>query len=121
MVTLALAGPITQSVSLTAGKIDSAVGPGVGFLLTTVHPESGSRLVCVGTFNSTVGAGRDTLVAVTAVVAVAAVVGVDCASGIQAVKVSEASIKKIKISLRIHFSIAKFLEQFYQRKTESGW
>jgi hypothetical protein len=43
MVTLALAGPLTQSVALTGGKIDSAVGPGVGFLVITVQPDAGER------------------------------------------------------------------------------
>ncbi len=41
IVTLAVIGPLTQSVSLTGGKIDSAVGPGVGFWVITVQPESG--------------------------------------------------------------------------------
>jgi hypothetical protein len=112
MVTLASAGPLTQSVLLTAGKTDSAVGPGVGFLLMTVQPESGSKLVSVGTLNTTVGAGRATLVTV--------VVGVACALGKQPVRVSEATNNAIMINLRIHFSINKILEQFYQRKPESG-
>ena len=113
MVTLALAGPLTQSVSLIGGKTDSAVGPGVGFVLITVQPESGSKLLSVGTLNTTVGAGLGTLVAVA--------VGVVCTSGKQPVKASEASINTIRINLRIHFSVDKLLEQFYQRKAESGY
>ncbi len=64
MVTLAPGGPLTQSVELTGGKIDSVVGPGVGFCEITVQPESGSRAPWVGTVNTTVGAGRDGEVAV---------------------------------------------------------
>jgi hypothetical protein len=112
MVTLALAGPLTQSLSLTGGKTDSAVGPGVGFVLITVQPESGNRLLSVGTLNNAVGVGRGTLVEVA--------VGVACTSGRQPVNASEASINTIRINLRIHFSIDKLLEQFYQRKAESG-
>jgi hypothetical protein len=110
IVTLALAGPFTQSVSLTGGKIDAAVGPGVGFVLMTVQPESGSRLVWVGTLSTTVGAGREAVVAV----ALAVAVGVACASGKQPVKASEASIRTIIINLRIRFSIDKYHAQFYQ-------
>ena len=56
--TLALAGPLTQSVSLTGGNIDSAVGPGVGFWVITVQPDSGEMDACEGTVKTTVGAGR---------------------------------------------------------------
>ena len=71
MVTLAVAGPLTQSVSLTDGKIDSAVGPGVGFWVITVQPESGERAAWVGTVRMTVGAGRATVVEVAVGVGVA--------------------------------------------------
>ncbi len=37
MVTSAVSGPLTQSASLTGGKSDSWVGPGVGLRLTAVH------------------------------------------------------------------------------------
>jgi hypothetical protein len=59
MVTLAVAGPLTQSVSLTNGNTDSAVGPGVGFRVITVQPETGKRAAWVGTAWTAVGAGWD--------------------------------------------------------------
>ena len=68
MVTLADAGPLTQSVLLTGGKIDSGVGPGVGFRVTTVQLDAGKIDPCVGTVNTMVGAGR-ALVGVTVGVA----------------------------------------------------
>lgn len=67
MVTLADAGPFTQSVLLTGGKTNSGVGPGVGNCVITVQPEAG-EIDSVGTINTAAGAGR-ALVGVTVGVA----------------------------------------------------
>ena len=64
MVTRALAGPFAQSFSVIAGKIDSAIGPGVGSFVITVQPESGRKADSVGTVRKTVGAGRTNAVSV---------------------------------------------------------
>jgi hypothetical protein len=50
-VTDASAGPFIQSLSVTGGKIDCSVGPGVGRGLTTVQPGGAPVLIalaCVG-------------------------------------------------------------------------
>jgi len=106
MVTLALAGPLTHSVSLTGGKIDSAVGPGVGFRLITVQPESGDRTAWDGTVRTTVGAGRALVVGVT--------VGVACTCGKHPASTMVLRTSKISMTLRIRFSMDKYIEQFYQ-------
>lgn len=113
MVTFALAGPLTHSVSLTGGKIDSAVGPGVGFWLITVQPESGERTGWDGTVRTTVGVGRALVVGVA--------VGVACTCGRHPASTNVPSTSKIRVTLRIHFSMDKYIEQFYQRKGESGY
>jgi hypothetical protein len=106
IVTLAVIGPLTQSVSLTGGKIDSAVGPGVGFWVITVQPESGKRAAWVGTVRMTVGAGR--------VFVVAVAVGVACTWGIHPDNPTAMSKRDIRINLRIYFSMGKYIVQFYQ-------
>jgi hypothetical protein len=106
MVTLALAGPFTQSVSVIGGKIDSAVGPGVGFFVITVQPESGDNAAWAGTVNMTVGAGRALVVAVG--------VGLACTWGRQPARTTDASIRNIRMYFRIHFSMVEYIVQFYQ-------
>src|SRR4030042_1498151 len=114
MVTLAVAGPFTQSVSVTGGKIDSAVGPGVGFFVITVQPESGRKADWVGTVRTTVGAGR------ASVVAVAVKVGVACTWGRQPVKPTAKRINNSKKDFFIYNSMVS-IQQFYQRKSDSGY
>ncbi len=101
IVTLAFAGPFTQSELVTGGKTDSGVGPGVGFVVITVQPESGWKGVPSGTDSTTVGAGRATEVAVE--------VGVAVTWGRQPAKGSPTSIKNNKNNLRIHISMDKYL------------
>ncbi len=103
IVTLAFAGPLTQSVSVTGGNFDSAVGPGVGFLVTTVQPESGRKGVWPGTVRTVVGAGRETVEASWAT-AVAVDVGFACTWGRHPARGMAASIINNKNSLRIRFS-----------------
>ena len=75
IVTLASAGPLTQSDGLTGGKFDSAVGPGVGFWVTTVQPEFSRIGVSSATARVTVGAGLEVVVGAR----VAVEVGAACA------------------------------------------
>ena len=111
IVTLALLGPFVQSVSLTGGNFDSAVGPGVGFSVTTVQPESGSMEDSSGTDSTTVGAGLATVVEVE--------VGIAWVWGRQPARGIARSSTNNKNTLRIQFSIDKYLtiisaKQFYQ-------
>ena len=58
IVTLAVSGPFTWSASVTGGKSEAWVGPGVGWRATTVQPESGaSSCELCGTSNTAVGGG----------------------------------------------------------------
>ena len=119
IVTLAVLGPFVQSVSLTGGKADSAGGPGVGFWVTTVQPESGSMEDSSGTVSTTVGAGLAAVVGA----GLAAVVGVEVATtwvwGRQPTRGITKRSNNDKNTLRIHFSIDNnsaiiSAKQFYQ-------
>ena len=100
MVTLALAGPLAWSDSLTGGKTDSAVGPGVGFFVITVHPESGRKADWVGTVRTKVGAGLDSVVAVE--------VGVACSWDRQPARPTAISIRNSRIDFFIYFSMGRY-------------
>jgi hypothetical protein len=41
IVTVEVTGPRVQSLSVTGAKRDCSVGPGVGIMLTSVHPDIG--------------------------------------------------------------------------------
>jgi hypothetical protein len=99
MVTLASAGPLTQSDVVTGGKFDSDVGPAVGFLVTAVQPWSG-RAAWEGTL-TIAAAGLGIVVAVTA--------GVACVSGKQAERTTAMSSNKTGRNFRICFSEKKFV------------
>ncbi len=87
---------MTQSVEPTGGKIDTAVGPGVGFCEITVQPESGDNAPWVGTDKTTVGAGREGEVAVGR--------GVACDWGRQPANTNAASNNNNNMDFRIRFS-----------------
>jgi hypothetical protein len=103
IVTLALLGPFVQSVSLTGGNFDSAVGPGVGFWVTTVQPESGSMEDSSGTVSTTVGTGLATVVEVE--------VGIAWVWGRQPTRGIASSSTNDKNTLRIQFSIDNYFSE----------
>jgi hypothetical protein len=94
--------------------MDSAVGPGVGSRVITVHPESGKNVDSVGTESTTVGAGRGSLVAPELIALVevgkagtaADGEGVACSLGRQPARPTATSIK-IRNNFFIHFSMGK--------------
>ncbi len=112
IVTLALAGPLTQSVLVTGGNFDSAVGPGVGFWVMTVQPASGGISVFCGTKTTVVGAGLamvEAVVDATLTTLVVVAVGDVCAWGRHPASVIATSIHNDNTSLRIHSSEDRYL------------
>src|SRR5512143_1719503 len=97
-VILADEGPLTQSESVTGGKLGLAVGPGVGFCVTTVQPESGPRADSTGMVSPAVGAGLILGVAV----------GGACRTGKQAESPTAISSNNMRY-LRILFSMGRYL------------
>ena len=104
IVTLASAGPLTQSDGPTGGKFDSAVGPGVGFWVITVQLEFSRTGVSFGTVMVTVGAGLEVVVG--ALVAVD--VGAACAWGRQPASITAMSVINTKDTLRTRISMAEY-------------
>ena len=100
IVTLASAGPFTQSESVMGGKADSAVAPGVGFWVTTVQPELSRMDDCSGNVT--------TLVGVSWAIVVAVEVGVVCDLGRQPASPRARIVMINKNVLRMHRSMNKY-------------